>query len=87
MTSARFPDPLERPTLTVREAGEWMGIGPDLAYDAVKRGEIPSIRCGRRLLIPTAALARLLGLDGEPAPAGEPGSLALVPAPLARRLG
>jgi excisionase family DNA binding protein len=40
------------------------------AYAAVRSGEIPSIRIGRRLLIPRVALDRLLGVtDNEQAAA------------------
>jgi len=34
------------------------------AYEAVKTGEIPSIRIGRRIVVPTAAVRRMLLLDG-----------------------
>lgn len=47
-------------TLTVEEAGEQLGISRALAYEAVRRGEIPALRIGRRILIPKAALNRLL---------------------------
>jgi len=63
-----IPDPATRPTLTVTEAGSLLGIGRNAAYDGVRSGEIPSIRVGRRFLVPTAALRRLLGFDQtEPA--------------------
>jgi hypothetical protein len=32
-------------------------------YDAIRRGELPTVRIGRRLFIPTAQLRQLLGLD------------------------
>lgn len=32
-------------------------------YDAMRRGELPTVRIGRRLFIPTAQLRQLLGLD------------------------
>ena len=51
--------------LTVAEVAELFGIGLSAAYKAVKTGEIPSIRIGGRILIPTAALRRMLGLDEE----------------------
>jgi excisionase family DNA binding protein len=60
----RVPDPEERPTLPVwPDAGNFLGLSKASTYDAVTRGEIPVIRIGRRLLVPTAALRRLLGLD------------------------
>jgi excisionase family DNA binding protein len=48
-------------TISVEEAGRALGISRGLAYRAVHRGEIPTIRIGRRLLVPRIALARLLG--------------------------
>lgn len=50
----------ERFTLSVPEAAKLLGIGKNLAYEAVQRGEIPSIKVGRRLLVPRAALERML---------------------------
>jgi excisionase family DNA binding protein len=49
-----------RKTHTVEEAAQVLGIGRNAAYDAAKRGELPTIRIGRRLLVPSAALDRLL---------------------------
>jgi excisionase family DNA binding protein len=39
-------------TLTVEEAAAPLGISRPFAYEAVRRGEIPSIRIGRRVLVP-----------------------------------
>jgi excisionase family DNA binding protein len=52
-----------RLALTVTEASSLLGISRALAYELVARGEIPSIRLGRRLVVPTAALLDLLGLQ------------------------
>jgi excisionase family DNA binding protein len=49
-----------RMTLTVNETAERLGIGRNQAYEAVKNGQIPAIRIGKRLLVPEAALERLL---------------------------
>lgn len=46
--------------LTVHEAARYLGVGRNSAYDAARRGEIPTVRIGRRLLVPRAALERLL---------------------------
>jgi excisionase family DNA binding protein len=51
---------LERQTLTVEEAGQILGLGRCSAYEAVKVGDIPSLRIGRRLIVPRAALERML---------------------------
>jgi excisionase family DNA binding protein len=53
---------VERLTLTVPEVAEALGISRMSAYTAVRAGVIPSIRIGRRVLVPRAALAQLLRL-------------------------
>ncbi len=55
----------KRLTLTVEEAAEVLGISRAFAYEAARRGDIPSIRIGRRILVPKAALNRLLSGEEE----------------------
>jgi len=50
----------DRLTLSVDEAGKMLGLSRGLMYQAVRKGEVPSIRIGRRILIPRAALYRML---------------------------
>lgn len=57
------PDPRKQPTITVKEAAALLGISERSAYDAVHRGEIPVIRLGRRMTVPTVPILRMLGLD------------------------
>jgi len=52
-------------TVSVEEAGEILGCSRNTAYEAVRRGEIPVIRIGKRLLVPKAALERLLSGGGS----------------------
>jgi excisionase family DNA binding protein len=59
----------ERITLTVEEAGERLGISRTLAYELVRRGEIPSLRLGRRVVVPTRALDRMVESGAEEASA------------------
>lgn len=60
------PTSQERLTLTVEEAAAVLGISRAFAYDAVRRGEIPAIKIGRRILVPKLALNRLLDMpDAE----------------------
>ncbi|WP_043615256.1 helix-turn-helix domain-containing protein [Nonomuraea candida] len=59
MTTTQLSD---RPTMSVAEAAAVLGLHRDAAYDAVRRGDLPSIRIGRKILIPTAKLASMLGL-------------------------
>ncbi|SJM33125.1 helix-turn-helix domain-containing protein [Mesorhizobium delmotii] len=56
---------ISRRTVTVEEAGQLLGIGRNQAYEGVRRGQIPSIKIGKRLLVPKAALEKLL--SGEAA--------------------
>jgi excisionase family DNA binding protein len=53
-------------TTTIVEAAKRLRIGRNQAYEAAHRGEIPTIRIGRRWLVPTAALDRMLGSDAAP---------------------
>ncbi len=52
-------------TYTVTEAAELLGISRSSAYECVRRGEIPSLTLGRRVVIPRRAFEALLdGADG-----------------------
>ena len=50
------------PTLTVEHAARLCGIGRNAAYEAVASGELPGMRIGRRWVVPTMRLLRLLGV-------------------------
>ncbi len=47
--------------LTVPEAGKLLRISRASAYTAARGGDIPTIRVGRRLLVPRAKLMEMLG--------------------------
>jgi excisionase family DNA binding protein len=49
-----------RKTKTVEEVAEILGIGRSAAYAACARGQLPVVKVGRRILVPTAQLERLL---------------------------
>lgn len=51
---------LANPTLTVAQAARVLGIGRNQAYEAVQTGQLPSIRIGSRILVPTAQLLSIL---------------------------
>lgn len=59
----RVPTADEQPTMPVEEAGRYFGLGRTSAYEAARRGDLPTIRFGRRVVVPTAQLRKLLGLD------------------------
>ncbi len=52
--------PDDRLTLTVDEAADLLGISRSLAYELVRIGELPSLRLGRRILIPRRAIYELV---------------------------
>ncbi len=52
-------------TVSVDEVAQVLGISRNHAFRCVERGEIPSVRIGRRVLIPAAFLDRLLTLDEQ----------------------
>ena len=57
------PPPSPQLVLSVAEAAALLGISKDLVYDLVARGELPSLRLGRRIVVPRRALIAFLGGD------------------------
>lgn len=53
------------PTISVEDASELLGISVRSAYKAAHNGEIPTLRLGRRMLVPTAKLLEMLGLSPD----------------------
>ncbi|GAA4041030.1 hypothetical protein GCM10023063_28480 [Arthrobacter methylotrophus] len=51
---------LAKPTMTVPELSKVLGVGLRQTYEAVNRGEIPSIRIGNRILISTRVINQIL---------------------------
>jgi excisionase family DNA binding protein len=49
-----------RATHTVEETAEILGISRQTAYEGCRRGDIPCVRIGKRMLVPAEALARIL---------------------------
>lgn len=50
-------------TMSVPETGKLLGIGKNSSYRAAERGEIPTIKIGKKLRVPIVALNRML--EGE----------------------
>jgi excisionase family DNA binding protein len=48
-------------TITIEQTAQVLGLGRTAAYDAARRGELPTRRLGRRLLVPVPALLEWLG--------------------------
>jgi excisionase family DNA binding protein len=51
---------MEKQTYSVVEAAAILGINRNGAYEGIKNGSIPSIRIGKRILVPKAAIERML---------------------------
>jgi len=49
-----------RAVITVEEVADVLGLGRSAAYEAARRGQIPSRRLGRRIVIPVPALMNWL---------------------------
>lgn len=56
-----LPEAVEHPTVSVEVAARYLGISRASAYVAAKSGELPTLRIGHRIVVPVAALRRLLG--------------------------
>ena len=54
----------KRLVLTPDEVCPILHMGRSAVYEAIRRGDIPTIRIGRRWLIPKAALNRMLSEAG-----------------------
>jgi excisionase family DNA binding protein len=50
----------ERLAIAVEEAAHLLGISRSLAYELCARGELPTIRLGRRLVVPKRALVEMI---------------------------
>lgn len=60
------------PVLSVPEAAALLRIGRDKMYDCIRRGEIPSLRFGKRIVVPVPGLMRLLNGEMEQPPPNQP---------------
>lgn len=66
-----IPDPRQEPILSIRRAAEVMGEGQKAVRKAAAAGQIPSLRIGRYVRIPTAPLLQLMGVSSGEMQAGD----------------
>ncbi len=60
----KIPEPDEQPTMALwPDVGQAVGLRRSATYAAAQRGQIPTLRIGGKLLVPTACLRRMLQLD------------------------
>jgi hypothetical protein len=60
-----------RDAFTVEETGKILGISRASAFAAANRGDIPTIRIGKRLIVPRRGLENLLGAPDHKSVAAE----------------
>jgi len=51
---------MEPDVLRVKDAAKRLGLGRIAAYRAIKRGEIPVLKFGRRIVVPVPMLEEML---------------------------
>jgi len=50
----------EKLTFTIEEAGKLLGISRALAYEMARIGKLPTLRFGKRLVVPKKAVQDML---------------------------
>jgi excisionase family DNA binding protein len=55
---------VEELTITVEDAAALLGMSRAGAYNAIREGQIPSIRIGRCIRVPSATMRKMLGIAG-----------------------
>jgi excisionase family DNA binding protein len=53
---------MDKATLTITEAAKLLGIGRSAAYEAARKGDLPTLSFGRRRVVLSAALEEMLKL-------------------------
>lgn len=51
--------------ISIPEAARRLGIGRNQGYECAKRGEIPTIRLGKRKVVPLAAFEAMLAVQSK----------------------
>lgn len=62
-TPVTLDDVRSRPTITAHEAAQLLNLTRDAFYKHVREGRIPHVRFGRKVVVPTQPLLRMLGAE------------------------
>ena len=54
---------LAKPVITVSDALKIVPLGRNSLYEAIRRGEIQTVKIKKKILVPAAPLRRLLGIE------------------------
>jgi excisionase family DNA binding protein len=55
-TQLRLDQLAGQATISIQQTANLLGLGRTVAYEAARRGEFPTRRLGRRLMVPVPAL-------------------------------
>lgn len=61
-TQPRIDQVAGHATITIEQTAQLLGLGRTAAYEAARRGQFPTRRLGRRLVVPVPALLQWLGV-------------------------
>lgn len=61
----RTKDWLSRPSCSVPQLAEMFGLSRNATYEAIERGDFKAIRIGKRIVVPTAPLRKMLLVEDE----------------------
>jgi excisionase family DNA binding protein len=62
-TSLQLDHLAGKATITIEQTAQLLGLGRTAAYDAARRGQLPTRKLGRRLVVPVPALLTWLGAN------------------------
>lgn len=65
MTAPTVADLRAVTTVTITQAGAFLGLSPATSYRAAAEGTLPTITVGKHRRVPTPLLLRLVGLPYE----------------------
>jgi excisionase family DNA binding protein len=54
---------IDEVSVSVETAGLALGLKRSSAYQAIRNGELPHVKIGRRIAVPTAAIRRMLQIE------------------------
>jgi hypothetical protein len=54
---------LAQPTLTVADALKVIPLSRNSLYEAIRRGDIKTVKLGKKILVPTGPLRRQFGIE------------------------
>lgn len=55
-----IPEWETRTVLSIEEVALILGLGRSATYESARRGELPTLRLGRRILVPVSAFSKWL---------------------------